>query len=59
MKLVIAHDNGDREVVADNIEDYNLHEIGGDIILGAIELAVNKVKAFQAASPPEAETEGG
>lgn len=55
MKLVVAHDNGDCEVVAENIEDYNFNYLTNrDDIGWAIELAVNKIKAFQAATSPEA-----
>jgi len=56
MKLVIAHDNGDCEVVVDGIEDYNFHALMEQwAILNAIERTINKVKAFQAATPPDAD----
>jgi len=52
MQLVIMFDNGDCEVVAENIEDYDFTmEFDRDIIINGIQQTINKVKAFQAASP--------
>lgn len=57
MKLAIVHDNGDLEIVVEDIEDYNLNDdLGADIVLGCIQRTINRIKAFQAASP-ESESE--
>lgn len=54
MELVIAFDNGDCEVVSEDIGNYDFKYVADRAaIISAIERTVNKVKAFQVAYPPK------